>query len=162
MTENININPPKELKTIIYGQVRTMVDLLKALNKEDPITDVDEGISAQSMTSQGLSYNIGKNSNHLINIIDSNTFLEEDTYLLPRTELAAKYIAISAYNGSFSLEKLTDILGYDSYEYYKNQIEFCLSQKFITIENSRVYITEKGFKYYGAVFSLFYKPENLI
>ena len=33
---------PKELVTMMYGQVRTMVDLLKALNADEPIKDADD------------------------------------------------------------------------------------------------------------------------
>lgn len=35
----IRTKVPQEVKTIMYGQMRTMVDLLKALNEEEPIVD---------------------------------------------------------------------------------------------------------------------------
>ena len=41
----IAINVPKELKTMMYGQVRTMIDLLKALNIEKPIKDIEDGLT---------------------------------------------------------------------------------------------------------------------
>lgn len=36
---------PKEMRQIMYGQMRTLVDLLKAFNRQKPITDVQEGMS---------------------------------------------------------------------------------------------------------------------
>lgn len=33
---------PEEIRTIMYGQMRTLVDLLKTLNQESPITDADD------------------------------------------------------------------------------------------------------------------------
>lgn len=118
------------------------------------------GISAQSMSNQGVSYNIGKSSDLLsINrIISNDCFPEEFTYVLPPEELASKYIAIGAYSGSFDLRRLTQILGLDARDYYKGQLDFCLSEGFIEISEDGAYITPKGFEYYGAVFSLFYLP----
>lgn len=36
---------PKETRQMMYGQMRTLVDLLKAFNKEKPLTNVNEGMS---------------------------------------------------------------------------------------------------------------------
>ena len=69
------------------------------------------GISAQSMSRSGVSYNVGKGNRNIRNLIDLPTYEGGDTYLLPKEELASKYIAISAYNGSISLKHLSDILG---------------------------------------------------
>ena len=77
-------------------------------------------------------------------------------YQLPPKELASKYIAISAYNGSFSLEKLSELLGCDATTYYSSPLDFCVSRGYIEISNERVIVTPLGFKYYGALFSLFY------
>ena len=54
------------------------------------------GISAQSMCSEGLSYNIGKTSTLTNKIIESPTYKPEYIYKLPPQELAAKYILKSA------------------------------------------------------------------
>jgi oxygen-independent coproporphyrinogen III oxidase len=116
------------------------------------------GISAQSMSSQGVSYNVGKSSSNIHSLIEEEEFPEEYTYTLPPHELAAKYIAIGAYSGSFDLRRLTQILGRDARDYYKSQLDFCLSEGFIEISEDRAHITPKGFEYYGAVFSLFYLP----
>ncbi len=114
------------------------------------------GISAQSMSRFGISYNIGKNANNILDLSLQNTYAEKDTYILPPNEIANKYISIGGYNGSFSLNVVSDFLGKDSVEVLRKPLDFCLSEGLITIENSRVYITEKGFEYYGAVFSLFH------
>ena len=114
------------------------------------------GISAQSMSSHGVSYNIGKLQTSFRDLLAMKSYKEEYVYQLPPKELASKYIAIAAYNGSFSLKKLSEILKCDAKKYYSNQLEFCFSHGYIEISNERVIVTPLGFKYYGALFSLFY------
>ncbi len=36
---------PKEMRQMMYGQMRTLVDLLKAFNEEKPLSNVEEGMS---------------------------------------------------------------------------------------------------------------------
>jgi oxygen-independent coproporphyrinogen-3 oxidase len=118
------------------------------------------GISAQSMSPNGISYNIGKATNMTRRALSELSFKEEFTYSLPPKELAAKYIAIAAYNGSFSLPRVSELLGIDAWEYYKEEFEYCIDLGLLNIENGRAFITELGFKHYGAVFSLFYAKND--
>lgn len=112
------------------------------------------GLSAQSMSSSGLSYNVGKLSMTPKEIIGSNSYPEEYTYLLPARELAAKYLAISAYNGSFSMERLKD-LGINE-ESIKEALDFFVFQGLLLKDADRFYVSKKGFAHYGAIFSLLY------
>lgn len=118
------------------------------------------GIAAQSMSREGLAYNVGKSQRGLRSLLGRDTFAEEFTYMLPPAERAAKYIAIGAYNGSFSLRRLSAILGTDGARHYRGQLDFCLANGLLTLDpdGDRVAITRKGFGHYGAVFSLFYAP----
>ncbi len=117
------------------------------------------GMSAQSMSSAGVSYNIGKLSNNPQQVLNAKGYREEYTYLLPVKELAAKYLAISAYNGSFSVKRLLDF-GLDEKE-LNNKLFFCLAQGLlIKDKDDRMHITKKGFLHYGAVFSLFYEAHK--
>ena len=115
------------------------------------------GISAQSMNRKGLSYNVGKNSfkNTLLNC---DSFEEVFTYQLPKDEIVAKYIAIAAYSGVFSISVLSSLLNEDARQTYSEQLGFCLSNGLLRQKGELMQITEKGFEYYGAVFSLFYMP----
>ena len=90
--------------------------------------------------------------------IYSNAYTYEggDTYLLPSKELASKYIAIGAYNGSISMKHLSDIIGKDAYEEYKTQIDYCVHDGLLMNVDDKLVITRKGFEHYGAIFSLFY------
>ena len=108
------------------------------------------------MSRNGVSYNIGKLKKSFNDLLAMKSYDEEYVYQLPPKELASKYIAISAYNGSFSLEKLSELLGCDATTYYSSPLDFCVSRGYIEISNERVIITPLGFKYYGALFSLFY------
>ena len=114
------------------------------------------GLSAQSLSSSGISYNIGKNSRILPSLLTLPSFEEEYTYLLPTTELASKYIAIAAYSGAFSVKRLSEILGEDARKFYKEPLDFCLGSELMSQEGDLLRITRKGFRHYGATFSLFY------
>lgn len=115
------------------------------------------GISAQSMSNVGVSYNVGKGNRNIEGLIDLNTYECGDTYLLPKEELASKFIAISAYNGSLSLDSLSMIIGGDAKDIYKDPISFCMEEGLLTVSmDDTLVVTPKGFKHCGAVFSLFY------
>ena len=112
------------------------------------------GLSAQSMSSVGVSYNLGKLSSDPRQDLNSDGYPEAYTYLLPAKELAAKYMAISAYHGSFSPNKLLE-MGIDPAS-LDDTLEFCFSQGLLArSDDDRVVVTKEGFKYYGALFSLF-------
>ena len=113
------------------------------------------GMSAQSMSSEGIAYNVGKLAVTPQNALNKEGYPEQFTYLLPPDELASKYIAISAYNGSFSIVKLRD---YGISGGSLNEIlDFCIDEGLLYKgERDRIFITKKGFKHYGALFSLFY------
>ena len=113
------------------------------------------GMSAQSMSSEGIAYNVGKLAVTPQNALNKEGYPEQFTYLLPPDELASKYIAISAYNGSFSIAKLRD---YGISGGSLNEIlDFCIDEGLLYKgERDRMFITKMGFKHYGALFSLFY------
>ena len=114
------------------------------------------GISAQSMNSNGVSYNVGKNRKNLFPYLRLETYAEEDTYLLPRRELLSKYIAIASYSGQFSLDIASAILNQDSYSFFKEEIDFCIQKDLLILDKNTLRITFNGFENYGSVFSLFY------
>lgn len=120
------------------------------------------GVSAQSMSRFGVSYNIHKGK--VLTDIDLNasSYNSGRHYRLPPSELASKYIAISAYNGRFSLAKVSEILGEDARYHFRDVISFCTDNGLISVDGDTVNITHDGFKYYGAVFSLFYLPPHLL
>lgn len=114
------------------------------------------GLSAQSMSRIGLSYNWGKNIDLSKKYLDAESYCEEYTYHLPKNELCAKYMAIAAYCGKFSISKMSDLLGMDANDYYAEQLSFCESENLFKRIGDDMFITSEGFKYYGAAFSLFY------
>ena len=114
------------------------------------------GVSSQSMNKQGVAYNMGKSNASISQLVACDSFPEEYTYFLPGEELASKYIAISAYNCSFSINRISEMVGYNYLDRYKERLDFCLANDYVSFDGDRVYITPKGFPYYGAIFSLFY------
>ncbi len=114
------------------------------------------GISAQSKSKEGISYNIGKGGASLEECLEKGSFGVEDSYILPKSEMLAKYIAISGYCGRFSLRIMQDIINQNPLELFKEQFDFLLSKKLIEIKDGVVFFTRKGFVHYGAILSLFY------
>jgi oxygen-independent coproporphyrinogen-3 oxidase len=113
------------------------------------------GMSAQSMSSSGIAYNIGKLAVVPQNEVKYEGYPEQFTYLLPSNELASKYMAISAYNGSFSINRLKNFGISD--DYLNEILDFCIGEGLLYKGNhDRVFVTRKGFVHYGALFSLFY------
>lgn len=121
------------------------------------------GLSAQSMATNGISYNIGKLDKNIKPLIEHNcNYPEQDIYKLTRKELLSKFIAISAYYGRFSIHTANQILGEDFTKLFKAEINYCIQQGYIKMNYTNIMLTQKGFKYYGAVFSLFYKQSPKI
>ena len=120
------------------------------------------GLAAQSMSRFGLSYNAGKTSETPAIYLNMNTFSEEYTYKLPLKERLAKFISVSAYSGSLSLQSLSRIIGKDARSFFQEKIQFVLQEGIFTQKEDKLYITQHGFKDYGAAFAFFYNILNLI
>lgn len=120
------------------------------------------GISAQSMSRFGIAYNLGKNQyiGKMIDsewLIDNNYSYESPTYYqLPREELLSKFIAISGYSGGFSLSAARNLYGNDFDSQFSQILELLIKEDMASIKRDRLQLTETGFRYYGAVLSLFY------
>ena len=115
------------------------------------------GVSAQSLSNRGVSYNLGKNTNALTSLIkDSHSFETNCFYDLPKHEILAKFIAISGYSGGFSLKVTKDIYGESFFNEFNIIIAFLLEKKYIRIADSRIELTPKGMINYGPILSLFF------
>ena len=118
------------------------------------------GISAQSKSNQGVSYNIGKSTKDLKSCLNNGTFSQQDTYILPKSEMVAKYVAVCGYFGKIKLDVISNILNQDAKQYFEKQISFLLSKRLIKICDNQIVITPKGFKHYGAVLAMFYPQKK--
>ena len=118
------------------------------------------GISAQSKSNIGLSYNIGKSKESFEECIKKNTFFEDDIYLLPKEELLAKYIAVCMYYGLFKLSIMKKIINKDPLKEYKNEFNYLIDNNYIVINDDDVTLTKKGFKYFGSIGALFYSKKT--
>lgn len=115
------------------------------------------GLSAQSMSPTGISYNLGKSVHQLKYFIQqAKSYPSVDTYMLPSQEMLSKYMAISAYYGQMSIAVANRILEMDFMAVFKSEVVYCIRQGLIEINGDKLTITRKGFEYYGAVFSLFF------
>lgn len=120
------------------------------------------GVSAQSMSKFGVSYNLGKNE-VVSKMIDPDWFVKHKYsyesaryYKLSREEILSKFIAISGYSGGFSLSAAKELFGIDFSVRYQSTIDFLINENLATIKGERIQLTESGFHNYGAVLSLFY------
>lgn len=126
---------------------------------EDNIPYKGFGISAQSMSSSGISYGSLKNTNEIL-LPDIKEIYEEFNYILPKDELIAKYVSIAMYNGCFSLDTISNILGVNSEKYFGRELEFLFKNKYTYLDNNIIYLTVEGYRYYGAICSLFWSDEQ--
>ena len=113
------------------------------------------GISAQSMSEYGVSYNMGKNES-TGKLIDNHSYESIAYYDLPSNELLNKFIAISGYSGGFSLSGAKSLFGEDFATRYNHILHFLIDEKLATISGDRLQLTKTGFRHYGAILSLFY------
>lgn len=114
------------------------------------------GLSAQSMSDTGLSYNLCKGLINLDQIAEAQTYESVCYYALPREEIFAKYVAISGYSGGFSLKTSRHIYGNDFDTGFREIISALEKEGLVTIIDDRLQITRKGYRYYGAILSMFY------
>ena len=124
------------------------------------------GISAQSMSRFGVSYNLGKNQ-HIGKMIDSEWLIDNDYsyesstyYQLPQEELLSKFIAISGYSGGFSIPAARNLYGNGFDSQFSQILKFLIKEDLASIKRDRLQLTETGFRYYGAVLSLFYNSKK--
>lgn len=115
------------------------------------------GISAQSMSHTGISYNIGKGSVDVVQIPEVQTFESFRHYALPSREIFAKYIAISGYSGGFSMKTAKHLYGDHFDSRFGNIISALENEGLITISRDRLQMTRKGYRHYGAILSMFYR-----
>ena len=118
------------------------------------------GISAQSMSDKGITYNNLKKCKSRL-IPDYDDIYEKDVYFLPPEELAAKYVCISLYSGRFSLTVLDRLLHCSAKEHFSNTFDYLIKNEYIKFENDDLCVLiENGFRYYGAVGALFWSDSH--
>ncbi len=117
------------------------------------------GISAQSMGMEGIAYGSLKNT-ELTAIPDMASIGAASNYLLPGDEMAAKYVSIGMYSGRFRLDVLSRFLGSDARKWFAEELAYLLRHGYIRITGDEASVTEKGFRYYGAVTALFWSKDQ--
>lgn len=120
------------------------------------------GISAQSMSDAGISYNIGKGKIYSSYISESHTYESTCHYALPSEEVFAKYVAISGYSGGFSINTAKRLYGERFDETFGNIISSLETEELLSINGDRLQLTRKGYRHYGAILSLFYKRKTSV
>ena len=119
------------------------------------------GISAQSMSPLGLSYGMCKDAS-VARMPGIRALYEEYNYALPPEEIAAKYVSIALYSGSFRLSALQRILKADPLRFYDPQFSFLFDHDLAKEckDGDTVLLTRTGFRYYGAVGALFWSKDQ--
>ena len=119
------------------------------------------GISAQSCSETGISYNSGKNNKSYLDSLINGKIQEEYIYKLPVDELVGKYVSVGMYSGEFNLEVIKRLSRkHNTLIDYNSEIRYLLENEMITLKGNKVKVTQKGFKYYGAIATLFYGNES--
>lgn len=117
------------------------------------------GVSAQSMSRQGISYNCLKSAQNM-DFTNMDSLWVQDNYHLPPDEIAAKYISISLYSGRFDMKIGSEILNKDFEEHFKEEMAYLKEKRLIEIRDDRCYLTSEGFLHYGAVAAMFWSEHH--
>lgn len=118
------------------------------------------GISAQSMSCKGISYNILKNSRES-EMPAVPQISEQDIYLLPAEEVIAKYVCISLYSGRIYLDFIFKMAQNDEMKKrYSAILSFLQERKYVYVQQNACYLTETGFLHYGAIAALFWSKHH--
>jgi oxygen-independent coproporphyrinogen-3 oxidase len=118
------------------------------------------GISAQSMSERGLTYNSlkGFSGKRLPKLQD---ICEKDIYRLPGEELAAKYVAVALYGGRFRLSVISRFLGGDARRHFARELDYLVSGGYLSVDADGIcQVTREGFKVYGAIAALYWSNEH--
>ncbi len=115
------------------------------------------GISAQSLSDKGLSYNILKGVRQA-HLPAYEEITEADIYRLPADERAAKFVSISLYSGQIDLTVLSDIVQEDAHTFYDEQFTFLAKHGLAKEEGDSLYLTEDGVRLSGGIAALFWSP----
>lgn len=117
------------------------------------------GVSAQSMSMEGLSYGACKNLKQT-KMPEMERIEDGVIYHLPKEEIAAKYVSIALYGGSFRLDILGRILDESPFTFYKEELDYIFGNDYVYKEGNEVILTKKGFRHYAAVGALFWSKEQ--
>lgn len=130
------------------------------------------GISAQSMSDGNLEYNAGKNATDILSLIPTGrrpknaSFDATEHYELPVNEKFAKFVCISAHSGGFNWRIAKDRFYPDFFQRFGPTLDFLsdsmhsmIDRGYLEITNDCINLTRNGFRHYGPILSLFYKPE---
>lgn len=117
------------------------------------------GISAQSMGKHGISYGSMKNTEEK-SIPELKEISTSSNYILPSEEMAAKYVSIGMYNSAFRMSILSEFLKQDASLYFEEEFRFLEQRKYIKKNGDYIELTEEGFRYYGAITTLFWSDDQ--
>ena len=117
------------------------------------------GPSAQSMTDRGISYEILKNTTQTRYPKDAE-WSRRTVYELPPEEIMAKYICIALYSGQFDANTASRLLRNDFRMRFWDELEFLISSGYAEWAGDFLQLTRKGFRFYGAIGSLFWSEKQ--
>ena len=117
------------------------------------------GPSAQSMSDSGISYEALKNTS-LTSYPELIDWSDRVIYDLPPEEMAAKYICIALYSGRFNTAVASRLIKDEFRVRFSNEIGYLLSRGLIEEDAQWISLTRQGFRYYGAIGSLFWSDRQ--
>ena len=117
------------------------------------------GPSAQSMSDSGISYEALKNTS-LTSYPELIDWSDRVIYDLPPEEMAAKYICIALYSGRFNTAAASRLIKDEFRVRFSNEIGYLLSRGLIEEDAQWISLTRQGFRYYGAIGSLFWSDRQ--
>ncbi len=162
LTENgYEGNPGKNTFSKVKNDYGTSDYLTKRVI--DGVPYVGLGLGAQSFGMDYLAYNSGA-ANKKLNIykekIEKGLLPIQDIYALDQEEVIAKMISVAFYFGFVDLDAFYKRFQLSFVDYFKDEVEFVISEGLMELKGQRLYLTSRGSDYINGIIPLFYSKRS--
>ncbi len=154
-------NPGKNTFSKIENNYGTSDYLTKRV--VDGVPYVGMGLGAQSFGMDYLAYNSGA-ANKKLNVykekIEKGLLPIQDIYALDQEEVIAKMISVAFYFGFIDLDAFYKRFKLSFIDYFKEEVEFVISEGLMELKGQRLYLTSRGSDYINGIIPLFYSKRS--
>ncbi len=162
LTENgYEGNPGKNTFSKVKNDYGTSDYLTKRVI--DGVPYVGMGLGAQSFGMDYLAYNSGA-ANKKLNVykekIEKGLLPIQDIYALDQEEVMAKMISVAFYFGFVDLDAFYKRFQLSFVDYFKDEVEFVISEGLMELKGQRLYLTSRGSDYINGIIPLFYSKRS--
>lgn len=160
---NYEANVGKNTFSRIKGDYGTSDYLTKRVIEGVPYLGM--GLGAQTFGMDYMTYNDGAASKKLGKYrekIDNGQFPIQDIYSLPIEESISKMVSVAFYFGFVDFDNFKSRFNISFTDYFKDEVDFVISQGLMEIKGRRIYLTDRGSDYINGIIPLFYSERSKV